>query len=75
MITVGLFALAALMIASQVISRLYLGYHWLTDTLSSVGLSMMITALTIAVDTHLTARVPELAQDPGPTTATGDLVR
>ncbi|MEK6312416.1 MAG: phosphatase PAP2 family protein [Curtobacterium sp.] len=74
-ITVGLFALAALMIASQVVSRLYLGYHWLTDTLSSVGLSMMITALTIAIDTHLTARVPELARDPGPATATGDLVR
>ncbi|MEK6309903.1 MAG: phosphatase PAP2 family protein [Curtobacterium sp.] len=58
-VTVGLFALAAFAIAMQIISRLYLGYHWLTDTLSSVGLSMMITALTIAIDTRLTARLPD----------------
>ncbi len=60
-VTVLLFALAALMITAQVVTRLYLGYHWLTDTLASVGLSMMITALAIAVDTHVTVRVPELA--------------
>ncbi len=48
------------MITAQVVTRLYLGYHWLTDTLASVGLSMMITALAIAVDTHVTVRVPEL---------------
>lgn len=74
-VTVGVFALAALMIASQVVSRLYLGYHWLTDTLSSVGLSMMITAVVIAIDTRLTAKVPELVPGPGSATATGDLVR
>ena len=28
-------------------------------------LSMMITAVVIAIDTRLTARVPELARDPG----------
>ncbi|GGK89567.1 hypothetical protein GCM10009769_04490 [Curtobacterium luteum] len=77
-VTVAVFALAALMITAQVVSRLYLGYHWLTDTLSSVGLSMMITAVAIAVDTRLTAKVPELSADrseTGPAAATGDLVR
>jgi undecaprenyl-diphosphatase len=56
-LTVLLFTIAALAIAVQVVSRLYLGYHWLTDTLGSVGLSMMITSVAIAVDTHVTARL------------------
>lgn len=58
--SVLLATVAVAMVAIQVVSRLYLGYHWLTDTLASVGLSCMITALAIAVDTHLTARVPEI---------------
>lgn len=56
-LTVLLFTLAALAIAVQVVSRLYLGYQWLTDTLGSVGPSMMITSVAIAVDTHATARI------------------
>ena len=58
-VTVLLFTIAAAMIAVQVVSRLYLGYHWLTDVMASVGLSMMITSVAIAVDTHVTARVRE----------------
>lgn len=60
-LTVLLFTIAALMIAVQVVSRLYLGYHWLTDVSASVGLSMMITSVAIAVDTHATARVTAAA--------------
>lgn len=56
-VTVLLFSIAAVMIAVQVFSRLYLGYHWLTDVTASVGLSMMITSVAIAVDTHVTARI------------------
>ncbi len=56
-VTVLLFTITGLMIAVQVVSRLYLGYHWLTDVTASVGLSMMITSVAIAVDTHVTARV------------------
>jgi membrane-associated phospholipid phosphatase len=56
-VTVLLFTVAAVMIAVQVASRLSLGHHWLTDVTASVGLSMMITSLAIAVDTHATARV------------------
>lgn len=35
------------------ISRLYLGYHWFTDIIGSIGLGMMILALVIIVDQHV----------------------
>ncbi|TLM81852.1 phosphatase PAP2 family protein [Pseudarthrobacter sp. NamE5] len=40
------------------VSRLYLGYHWLSDTLASVSLSLVILGGVIALDTWRTARVP-----------------
>ena len=40
------------------VSRLYLGYHWLSDALASVSLSLIILGGVIAVDTWRTARVP-----------------
>jgi undecaprenyl-diphosphatase len=32
------------------VTRLYLGYHWLTDVIASVGLGLIILAAVIAVD-------------------------
>jgi undecaprenyl-diphosphatase len=32
-------------------SRLYLGYHWLTDVVASAGLSLIVLAAIIAIDT------------------------
>ena len=56
-VRIGLFAIAGFGIVAQIFSRLYLGYHWLTDVLASVGLSFVVLALVIAVDTHRTALV------------------
>ena len=39
-------------------SRLYLGYHWLTDALASVSISLVILGTVVAVDTRRTARIP-----------------
>ena len=40
------------------VSRLYLGYHWLSDALASVSLSLVILGAVIALDTWRTARIP-----------------
>ncbi|ARJ06858.1 hypothetical protein B5808_17730 [Cnuibacter physcomitrellae] len=53
---IGGFALSAAMIACQIVARLYLGYHWLTDTLASVALAVAILGAVITVDTWRTTR-------------------
>ena len=40
------------------LSRLYLGYHWLSDALASITLSVLILGAVIALDTWRTARIP-----------------
>lgn len=40
------------------LSRLYLGYHWLSDALASLSLSLVILGAVIALDTWRTARIP-----------------
>jgi undecaprenyl-diphosphatase len=45
-------------IGAQVFSRLYLGYHWISDTTASIALSLVIVGTVIAIDTHRTVRVP-----------------
>lgn len=37
-------------IVAIAVSRMYLGYHWATDILASVGLSLIILAIVITVD-------------------------
>lgn len=51
-------AVTVIGVSSQVFSRLYLGYHWLSDTLASICLSMVILGLVMAVDTRRTVRIP-----------------
>ncbi|MDR6970380.1 phosphatase PAP2 family protein [Leifsonia shinshuensis] len=55
--TVVAFVVAAALIVLQVASRLYLGYHWISDTTSSVALSLAVVGGVIALDTRRTVRV------------------
>ncbi len=56
--TVVAYTIAVACIVAQVISRLYLGYHWLTDVSASVALSLVVVGTVIAIDTRRTVRVP-----------------
>jgi undecaprenyl-diphosphatase len=58
---VGGFALSIGMITGQIVARLYLGYHWLTDTLASVALSLAVLGAVILVDTRRTVRTSDAA--------------
>lgn len=41
-------------------SRLYLGYHWLTDVVASIGLGFIILAIIIVIDKLATRRFKQL---------------
>jgi undecaprenyl-diphosphatase len=43
---------ASATIALVALSRIYLGYHWLTDVTASIGLALIILAVVITVDTY-----------------------
>lgn len=55
--TVG-FVVAGVCIVAAAASRVYLGYHWATDALASMSLSLMILGAVIALDTWRTVRLP-----------------
>ncbi|MDQ0851681.1 membrane-associated phospholipid phosphatase [Arthrobacter sp. B3I9] len=50
------YAAAAAGTALVALSRLYLGYHWLTDVTASVGLAVAVTGIVILADGLRTAR-------------------
>ncbi|MCS5721815.1 phosphatase PAP2 family protein [Herbiconiux sp. CPCC 203407] len=56
--TIAAFSVAIASIGMQIVSRLYLGYHWISDTTASIALSLVIVGTVIAIDTHRTVRVP-----------------
>lgn len=51
------FLLAGVGIFFAAVSRLYLGYHWLTDALASLSISFVILGGVIALDAWRTARI------------------
>jgi len=52
------FIVAIIGVFAASVSRLYLGYHWVSDAVASVSLSLVVLGAVIAVDTWRTARVP-----------------
>ena len=52
------FVVAGIGIFLSAVSRLYLGYHWVTDTMASVSISLVVLGAVIALDTWRTARTP-----------------
>ena len=60
-----MFIVVGLLIVAAAVSRIYLGYHWTTDALASISLSLVILGAVIAVDTHHTVRVSEVPQPAG----------
>jgi len=51
------YTVATLLVVATALSRLYLGYHWTSDVLASMALSLVIVGSVIAVDTYRTTRV------------------
>lgn len=52
-------AVAAIVVVGLVaLTRLYLGYHWLTDIAASLSLSLGVVGLAIALDTWRPLRHP-----------------
>jgi membrane-associated phospholipid phosphatase len=49
---IGALVFAWLGIFAEIYSRMYLGYHWLTDGLASLSISMVIVGVVILVDTR-----------------------
>lgn len=52
------FAVAGIGIFLSAVSRLYLGYHWVTDTMASVSISLVVLGAVMALDTWRTVRTP-----------------
>lgn len=44
------------------ITRLYLGYHWLTDLVASVGLALIALAIVITIDTYWQSKHRQLTK-------------
>jgi membrane-associated phospholipid phosphatase len=56
-ITTLAFVAAAFVVLLTAACRIYLGYHWATDALASIALSLVVLGIVIAVDTWRTVRV------------------
>jgi len=58
--TVIAFIVTVTLVTATVACRVYLGYHWPTDVLASISLSLVVLGAVIAVDTWRTVRaVPD----------------
>ncbi|WP_427129232.1 phosphatase PAP2 family protein [Pseudarthrobacter sp. S9] len=51
------FIVAGVGVFFAAVSRLYLGYHWMTDALASISISLVVLGAAMALDTWRTARI------------------
>jgi len=56
------FSAAVIFTAIAGITRLYLGYHWLTDLIASVGLALIALAIVITIDTYWQSKHRQLTK-------------
>ncbi len=60
---------ATVLILVAAVSRIYLGYHWATDAMASMSLSLAVLGTVVAVDTWRTTRVKGESDPPTETKA------
>jgi undecaprenyl-diphosphatase len=66
------YAIFGVLIVSAAVCRIYLGYHWATDALASMSLSLAVLGTVVAVDTWRTVRVKGESRPPTATKAPSD---
>ncbi|MDJ1114722.1 phosphatase PAP2 family protein [Microbacterium dauci] len=62
--TVVALVVAVVLVVLTASCRIYLGYHWPTDVLASLSLSMVVVGAVVGVDTWRTVRVVPEVSDP-----------
>ncbi|MDH2443755.1 phosphatase PAP2 family protein [Amnibacterium sp. CER49] len=58
-VSILIYAIAVVFLLTMAFNRVYLGYHWPTDTLAAVSLALLELGVVIAIDTWRTVETPQ----------------